>query len=186
MTVSKIKQDTDARMQKCLAAFQAELSKIRTGRASPALVEHIKIDSYGSEMPLNQVASINAQDSRTLAISPWDKGLISVIEKAIMNANLGFNPTTTGDVIRIPMPPMTEERRKDMTRVIRNEAEGARVAIRNVRREANQHIKDLLKDKLVTEDEEHRGQDNIQKLTDKFVGEVDKQATAKETDIMSV
>src|SRR5688572_28238677 len=158
-------QEAELRMQKSIESFKHEMSKMRTGRAHPSLLEHIRIDYYGSEVPLSQVSNVTVQDARTLMISPWEKKLISVIEKAIMTSNLGLNPATSGDVIRIPLPPLTEERRKDLIKVVRNEAENARVSIRNSRRDANTVLKEALKAKTMTEDEEHRLADNVQKLT---------------------
>jgi ribosome recycling factor len=182
----KITQEAEQRMGKCLEAYKAELGKLRTGRANPGLVEHIKVLSYGQEMPLNQVASITAESSRTLAVTPWDKSLVGAIEKAIRSADLGLNPTTTGQVIRIPLPPLTEERRRDLVKIVRDEAERARVGIRNIRRDANQTYKDLLKSKTISEDDERRGQADIQKVTDKFISEVDRMLVTKEADLMEV
>lgn len=184
--IDEIIQDASVRMGKSIEAFKSELSKIRTGRAHPSLLDHIKVDYYGSEVPLAQAANIAVEDSRTLMVSPWEKAMVSVIEKAIMTSDLGLNPNTAGTVIRIPMPPLTEERRKDMVRIVRAEAEGARVAIRNIRRDANNDFKDLLKEKEISEDDEHRAEDNIQKLTDKFVHDVDKLLAEKEAELMEI
>lgn len=181
-----IKKDAKARMSKSIEALRHELSKLRTGRAHASLLDHVIVDYYGSPVPLSQVASVNAEDARTLAVSPWEKKMVPVIEKAILNSDLGLNPVTTGDVIRVPLPALTEERRKDMTRVVRHEAENARVAIRNVRRDANQHLKALIKEESLAKDEERKAEDAIQKLTDEFVEVVEQVLKEKETDLMSV
>lgn len=182
----KIVKDAETRMRKSIDSFKAEIAKLRTGRANPSILEHIRIDYYGSEMPLNQVANIIATDARTLTITPWEKSMVQIIEKAILNSDLGLNPATAGTVIRVPMPPLNEERRKELIKVVRNEAESARVSIRNLRRDANAELKELLKGKQITEDEERRLMDDVQKLTDKFVAEVDQLTTAKESDLMAI
>jgi ribosome recycling factor len=182
----KIVKDAETRMRKSIDSFKVEIAKLRTGRANPSILEHIRVDYYGSEMPLNQVANITITDARTLTISPWEKNMVQVIEKAILSSDLGLNPATTGTVIRVPMPPLNEERRKELIKVVRNEAEAARVSIRNLRRDANAELKELLKSKQVTEDEERRLIDDIQKLTDKFVAEVDQLTAAKESDLMAI
>lgn len=184
--MQSITKEATARMQKSLEALKQELSKVRTGRANPGLLDHIKVSSYGTEVPLNQVASVTAESARTLVVTPWDKTLVQAIEKAIMTADLGLNPNTTGQVIRVPMPLLNEERRKELVKVVRDEAEGARVAVRNIRRDANQELKNLLKDKQINEDEERRTQAEIQKLTDKFIAEVDQLLMKKETELMEV
>ncbi len=184
--IDEIITDARNRMQKSVEAFKAELSKIRTGRAHPSLLDHIRVDYYGSEVPLTQTANVAVEDSRTLMVSPWEKSMVSVIEKAIMTSDLGLNPNTAGTVIRIPMPPLTEERRRDLVRVVRAEAEGARVAIRNIRRDANNDFKELLKEKEISEDDERRAQDEIQKLTDRFVQEADKLLAGKEAELMEI
>lgn len=184
--IEDIKKDAASRMVKSIESLKQELTKIRTGRAHTSLLDHIKVDAYGSEMPLNQVASVTASDARTLTVTPWDKNMVQPIEKAIMHSDLGVNPATSGTVIRVPLPPLTEERRRDMVKVVRNEAEGTRVAIRNIRRDANNDLKALLKEKEISEDEEHRGQDDIQKLTDKYIAEADKVLAAKEADLMEI
>jgi ribosome recycling factor len=184
--IDEIIQDARVRMGKSVEAFKSELSKIRTGRAHPSLLDHIKIDYYGSQVPLAQAANITVEDSRTLMVSPWEKPMVAVIEKAIMTSDLGLNPNTAGTVIRIPMPPLTEERRKDMVRIVRAEAEGARVAIRNIRRDANNDFKELLKEKEISEDDERRAQDAIQKLTDKFIQDADKLLAEKEAELMEI
>lgn len=184
--IEDIKKDANERMQKCVLALRNELKKLRTGRAHPSLVDHLKVDYYGTNTPLSQVARINVEDARTLVVTPFDKGMVQVIEKAIMKSDLGLMPNTAGTVIRIPMPPLTEERRRDMTKVVRNEAEGARVAVRNVRRDVLNDVKELLKEKLVTQDEDHRAQDEIQKLTDKYIAEIEQVLVEKEKEVMQV
>ena len=184
--ISETKQDAQERMKKSVEALHHEFTKIRTGRAHPSLLDHIKVDYYGSEMPLNQVASVSVSDSRTLTVTPWEKTMVSAVEKAILNSGLGLNPVTAGEVIRVPMPALNEERRKELIKVVRTEAESARVSIRNVRRDANGLVKNMLKDKSITEDEERRLNDDVQKLTDKFIVEVDQLLTAKETDLMAI
>lgn len=184
--LAELKKDVEARMKKSLDALHAELTKLRTGRAHPSLLDHVMVSYYGNATPLNQVAAITVSDARTLTITPWEKNMVPAIEKAILTAELGLNPATAGTVIRIPMPPLSEERRKDMIKVARAEAENGRVSIRNVRRDANNHLKEQLKKKLITEDEERRAQDEIQKITDRFVKEVDKILATKEADLMEV
>lgn len=186
MTPSEIQKDAKARMQKSVENFRQELTKLRTGRAHTSLLDHIRVDYYGSEVPLNQAASVSVQDARTLLVQPWDKSLVPIIEKAILNSDLGLNPATAGQVIRIPLPPLTEERRRDLTRVVGQEAEHARVAIRNIRRDANHHLKDLLKEKDITEDEEHDAEAAIQKLTDDSIEKIDSISHSKEQELMEV
>jgi ribosome recycling factor len=181
-----LKKDADARMHKCVQAFQADLKKLRTGRAHPSLVEHLKVDYYGSEVPLQQVANISVEDARTLTISPWEKSMVGPIEKAIHKSELGLSPMTAGQVIRVPLPPLTEERRRDITKVVRQDAENARVSIRNVRRDVLADIKELLKEKEISQDDERKAQDEIQKLTDRHVAEIDQQLAAKEKEILQV
>lgn len=184
--IQDVKKDADARMKKSIESFKSELSKIRTGRAHTSLLDHVTVEYYGSQVPLSQVASISVEDARTLMVSPWEKQMVAVIEKAILTSDLGLNPATAGMAIRVPMPPLTEERRRDLVKVVRHEAENARVAIRNIRRDANNDLKSLLKDKDISEDEERRGQDDIQKLTDKYVAEVDQLLGVKEKELMEV
>ena len=184
--IEEIKEDARTRMGKSIEAMKQELSKIRTGRAHASLLDHVKVDYYGSEVPLAQAANISVEDSRTLMVSPWEKAMVPAIEKAIMKSDLGLNPNTAGSVIRIPMPPLTEERRKDMVRIVRSEAEATRVAIRNIRRDANNDFKELLKEKEISEDDARRAEDDIQKLTDHFVAEVEKLLTVKETELMEI
>ncbi len=184
--IDEIVADAESRMGKSIDAFKNDLRKIRTGRAHPSLLDHIKIDYYGSDVPLSQVANISVEDSRTLVVSPWEKQMVQAIEKAIMKSDLGLNPNSAGVVIRIPLPPLTEERRKDMVRIVRAEAEGGRVAMRNIRRDANSDFKDLLKEKEISEDDERSAQDEIQKLTDKYVKEVDTLLSTKEAELMEI
>ena len=184
--IKEIQEDAGTRMGKSIEAMKQALSKIRTGRAHASLLDHIKVDYYGSEVPLAQAANITVEDSRTLMVSPWEKPMVQVIEKAIMKSNLGLNPNTAGTSIRIPMPPLTEERRKDMVRIVRAEAEATRVAIRNIRRDANSDFKELLKEKEISEDDERHAQDDIQKLTNHFVDEADKLLAGKEAELMEI
>ena len=184
--IEEILKDADERMNKTLKALRNELSKIRTGRAHPSLLEHISVNYYGSQVPLNQAANINVLDARTLGVAPWDKSMVSDIEKAILNSDLGLNPVTTGSVMRVPLPALTQERRKELTRVVRSEAEKSRVAIRNIRRDANHHIKELLKEKLITEDEDRKQEDKIQKITDTHVKDVDNILKDKEAELMEI
>ena len=181
-----LKKDATARMQKCVVVFQADLKKLRTGRAHPSLIEHLKVDYYGSDVPLQQVAGISVEDARTLVVSPWEKGMVSAIEKAIYKSDLNLTPNTAGMVIRIPLPPLTEERRRDITKVVRHDAENARVSVRNVRRDALSDAKEMLKEKMISQDDERRAQDEIQKLTDRFVAEIDQLLAAKEKEILQV
>jgi ribosome recycling factor len=181
-----IRKDAVTRMTKCVQTFQAETKKLRTGRAHTSLVDHLKVDYYGSEVPLQQIASIAVEEGRTLVISPYEKSSVQAVEKAILKSDLGLTPMTAGTVIRIPMPPLTEERRKELTKVIRHDAENARVAVRNVRRDVMASVKELLKKKLVSQDDERRGEVEIQKLTDKYVAEIDQVLAAKEKEIMQV
>lgn len=184
--VEDIKDDAQTRMRKSIDAFVQELSKLRTGRANTSLLDHVMISYYGSDVPIHQVANVSVADARALVVQPWERKMVPDIEKAIMNANLGLNPVTAGEVIRVPLPILTEERRREMTRVVRAEAEQARVAVRNIRRDANSTFKDLVKEKELTEDDDRRASDDIQKLTDKFVAEIDDLLKAKETDLMEV
>jgi ribosome recycling factor len=184
--IDDVKNNAAGRMKKSVEALQHELAKIRTGRAHPSLLDHITVNYYGSEVPIKQVANITAEDARTLAVTPWEKGMVQAVEKAIMQSDLGLNPNTAGTVIRVPMPPLTEERRRDLIKVARHEAEQGRVAIRNVRRDANQDLKEMVKEKLISEDDERRGEEAVQKLTDQYVKEVDKVLEEKEADLMSI
>ena len=184
--IEEILKDADDRMNKTLKALASELAKIRTGRAHPSLLEHISVNYYGSQVPLNQAANINVLDARTLGVTPWDKNMVADIEKAIMNSDLGLNPVTAGTVMRVPLPILTEERRKELTRVVRSEAEKARVAIRNIRRDANHHLKEMLKEKLITEDEDRRQEDKIQKITDVHIKDIDNTLKEKEMELMEI
>ena len=184
--IDEILDDAEKRMKKSVEALKSELTKLRTGRAHTSLLDHIQVDYYGNPTPLTQVASVTVADARTLAVTPWEQNMVAVIEKAIITSDLGLNPTTAGKVIRVPLPMLTEERRKDMIRVVRHEGEGARVAIRNIRRDANSDFKSLLKDKEITEDEERQAEDSVQKLTDKYVKEVDAVLEVKEKDLMEL
>jgi ribosome recycling factor len=181
-----IKKDATSRMGKCVETFQADLKKLRTGRAHPSLIENLKVDYYGTDTPLKQVANISVEDARTLVVSPWEKSIVQAIEKAIHKSDLGLNPMSAGTVIRIPLPPLTEERRRDITKVVRADAENARVAVRNVRRDVITDVKEALKEKLITQDDEKKAEQDIQKLTDKYVAEIDAQLAAKEKEIMQV
>ncbi len=184
--IDDLKNDAAARMAKSVEALGHELAKIRTGRAHPSLLDHVTVSYYGSEMPIRQVANVTAEDARTLAVTPWEKGMVQAVEKAIMQSDLGLNPNTAGSVIRVPLPPLTEERRRDLIKVARHEAEQARVAVRNIRRDANADLRELTKDKTISEDDERRGQEAVQKLTDRYVKEVDDVLAAKEADLMSI
>lgn len=181
-----IRKEAEAKMVKTLEALKNDLSKLRTGRAHPSLLEHIKVDYYGTPTPLSQVANVSVGDARTLMVTPWEKNLIQAIEKAILTAELGLNPSNSGSAIRVPLPPLNEERRKELTKMVKNEGENARVAVRNARRDANNHYKELLKAKTMSEDDERRAQDAMQKLTDKYIAEVDKLLIAKEAELMEV
>lgn len=184
--LDEIKKDAADRMSKSVDSLRQEMTKIRTGRAHTSLLDHITVEYYGSQAPLNQVSNVGVEDSRTLTVTPWEKDMVSVIEKAIMNSDLGLNPSSAGTVIRVPLPPLTEERRKDMIRVVRHEAEGSRIAVRNVRRDAISDIKDLLKEKMIGEDDEHRAEDEIQGITDKYVAEIDQVLAEKESELMEI
>ena len=181
-----LKKDCIQRMVKCVQQFQADTKKLRTGRAHPSLVENLKVDYYGTETPLNQLANISIEDARTLLINPWDKGAVQAVEKAIYKSELGLTPNTAGSVIRVPLPPLTEERRRDLVKVCRAEAEQAKVAVRNIRRVAISDLKDLLKEKEIAEDDERRGHDEVQKLTDAHIKKIDEALAAKEQEILSV
>ena len=184
--IADVKKNAEQKMQKSLEALKADLGKVRTGRAHTGILDHITVDYYGTQMPLNQVANLTLIDARTIGIAPWEKKMGAVIEKAIRDSDLGLNPAAQGDLIRVPMPALTEERRRELTKVVRHEGENAKVAVRNLRRDANHHLKELLKQKAVPEDDERRAQEEIQKLTDKFIAEIDKLLAAKEADLMAV
>ncbi len=184
--IDDFKKDATVRMTKCVQQFQADLKKLRTGRANPSLVENLKVDYYGTETPLSQLANIGVEDARTIVITPWDKSAIQAVEKTIYKSDLGLTPNTAGSVIRVPLPPLTEERRRDITKVVRGDAEAARVSVRNVRRDVLQDVKEALKEKMISQDEEKRAQEEIQKLTDKHVAEIDAALAVKEKEIMQV
>jgi ribosome recycling factor len=184
--IDDIKKDAAKRMDKSIESLRGEMTKLRTGRAHTSLLDHITVEYYGSQVPLGQVSNINVEDSRTLTVSPWEKGMVQAIERAIMHSDLGLNPVTAGTIIRVPLPPLTEERRKDMIRLVRQEAEGGRVAIRNIRRDALNDLKELAKEKLIGADDERRGQEEIQAITDKHIAEIDRVLADKERDLMEV
>jgi ribosome recycling factor len=184
--IPEIKKTTESKMTRSVEALKDALSKIRTGRAHTGILDHIHVDYYGSPTPINQVANVTLADSRTIAVQPWEKKMVPVVEKALRDSDLGINPVTQSDVIRLPMPPLTEERRRDLTKVVRHDGENAKVAVRNIRRDANEQLKKLLKDHEITEDDERRAQDDIQKLTDRFIADIDKIVAEKETEVMSV
>ena len=186
MTIADVKNTTEHKMQKSLEALKIDLAKVRTGRAHIGLLDHVQVEYYGSMVPVNTVANVTLLDTRTLGVQPWEKGMVSKVEKAIRDCDLGLNPATQGEVIRVPMPALTEERRRDLIKVVKHECENARVAMRNLRRDANATLKDLLKNKSCSEDEERRAQEDVQKLTDKYVAEVDKQFAQKEVELMAV
>jgi ribosome recycling factor len=186
MTTADIKKNAETKMARSVEAFKGELQKIRTGRAHPGLLDQVHVDYYGSQVPISQVANVSLLDARTISVQPWEKGMGAKIEKAIRESDLGLNPQTSGDLIRVPMPALTEERRKDLTKVVRHAGEEAKVAVRNLRRDANDHAKKMLKDKEVTEDEERRLQDEVQKLTDRTIAEIDKLVQGKEAEILAV
>jgi ribosome recycling factor len=186
MTIADVKSTTEHKMQKSVEALKIDLAKVRTGRAHIGLLDHVQVDYYGSMVPVNTVANVTLLDTRTLGVQPWEKNMVSKVEKAIRDCDLGLNPAAQGDVIRVPMPALTEERRRDLIKVVKHECENARVAMRNLRRDANATLKDLLKNKACSEDEERRAQDDIQKLTDKYVSEVDKQFAQKEIELMAI
>jgi ribosome recycling factor len=186
MTTADIKKTTEAKMDQSIAAFKNNLTKIRTGRANPALLDSVMVDYYGNPTPLNQVANVSLLDSRTISIQPWEKGMGAKIEKAIRESDLGLNPASMGDLIRVPMPPMSEERRKELTKLVKSEGENAKVAVRNLRRDANEAVKKLVKDKLASEDDQKRAEADIQKVTDRHIAEIDQLVAAKDQDIMAV
>ncbi|HFQ13558.1 MAG TPA: ribosome recycling factor [Gammaproteobacteria bacterium] len=184
--IDELMKDAETRMGKSVESLKNDLSKIRTGRAHTSLLDHITVEYYGAEVPLSQVANISVSDARTLAVTPWEKQMVAPIEKAIMNSDMGLNPMTAGEVIRVPLPALTEERRKDLIRIVRQEGEGARVAVRNIRRDVISDFKSLLKDKEITEDEERHAEDDVQKITDKYVAMIDELLKEKEKDLMAI
>ncbi len=186
MAIADVKKSAEQKMQKSLETLRADLGKVRTGRAHTGILDHIHVDYYGNPTPLNQIANVSLLDARTISVTPWEKKMMAAIEKAIRDADLGLNPASMGDLIRVPMPALTEERRRDLTKVVRGEAENARVAVRNIRRDANNALKELLKSRVISEDDERRAQDDVQKLTDRHIAEIDKALVAKEADLMAV
>ncbi|MBX3641280.1 MAG: ribosome recycling factor [Nitrosomonas sp.] len=184
--IADVKKSAEQKMQKSLEALRVDLSKIRSGRAHTGLLDHVTVDYYGAPTPINQVANVNLIDTRTIGVIPWEKKMASAIEKAIRDSDLGLNPMSVGEAIRVPMPPLTEERRRELTKVVKQEAENVRIAMRNIRRDANAHLKELLKSKEISEDEERRGQDEVQKLTDRYIAEIEKVLQAKEAELMAI
>jgi ribosome recycling factor len=185
-TIAEIKKTMEGKMDQSIAAFKNNLTKIRTGRANPALLDTVHVEYYGSMLPLSQVANVALLDARTISVQPWEKGMGAKIEKAIRESDLGLNPASMGDLIRVPMPPMSEERRKEMTKLVRHEGEGAKIAIRNLRRDANEHVKKLVKDKVASEDDQKRSEADVQKVTDRHIAEIEKMVETKEQEIMAV
>jgi ribosome recycling factor len=186
MTVADVKKTTEQKMNKSIETLKADLAKVRTGRAHAGILDHVKVDYYGNPTQLSQVANITLIDARTIGVQPWEKKMVGAIEKAIRESDLGLNPATQGDLIRVPTPPLTEERRKEMVKLVKTEAEDAKIAVRNIRRDANEGLKRLLKDKAISEDDERRAQDDVQKLTDRFVAEIDKLVAEKEKEVLTV
>ncbi len=184
--ISELLKTTEQKMQKSIEVLKTDLAKVRTGRAHTGLLDHVMVEYYGSMVPVNQVANVTLIDARTIGVQPWEKNMLNKVERAIRDSDLGLNPSNQGEIIRVPMPPLTEERRRDLTKVVRQEGETAKVAVRNLRRDANQHLKDAVKDKEISEDDERRGQDLIQKLTDKYVSEIDKLLADKEQELMQI
>lgn len=186
MSIEEIKKTAEAKMAKSIESLKGELQKVRTGRAHPGLLDQIQVEYYGAMVPLSQVANVTLLDARTISVQPWEKGMGAKIEKAIRESDLGLNPAAQGDLLRVPMPALTEERRKDLTKIVRHAGEDCKIAVRNLRRDANEHLKKLLKDKLATEDEERRSQDDVQKLTDRVIAEIDRLIHAKEAEVLAV
>ena len=186
MTIADIKKNAETKMGKSIESLKAELQKIRTGRAHPGILDQVHVDYYGSPVPISQVANVSLLDARTISVQPWEKGMGPKIEKAIRESDLGLNPSAQGDLLRVPMPALTEERRRDLTKVVRSAGEDAKVAVRNLRREANEQLKRLLKDKAVSEDDERRGQDDVQRLTDRVVAEIDRLVQSKDAEVLAV
>jgi ribosome recycling factor len=184
--IADLKKSAEQKMQKTVDALKHDYQKVRTGRAHTGLLDHIQVDYYGSMMPINQVANVTLADARTIAVQPWEKKMVQVVEKAIRDSDLGLNPATSGDMIRVPMPPLTEDRRKELIKVVRHEAENARIAVRNIRRDTNEHLKKLLKDHEVSEDDERHAEVDVQKLTDRYITEIDKVLQGKEADLLAV
>lgn len=186
MMIPELKKTTEQKMQKSIEVLKSDLAKVRTGRAHTGLLDHVMVEYYGSMVPINQVANVTLVDARTIGVQAWEKPMMAKVEKAIRDSDLGLNPSNQGDIVRVPMPALTEERRRDLTKVVRHEGENAKVAVRNLRRDANQHLKDAVKDKSISEDDERRAQDDIQKLTDKHIAEIDKLLAQKEQELMQI
>jgi ribosome recycling factor len=186
MNIAEIQKSTEQKMQKSVDALKADLTKIRTGRAHTGLLDHIQVDYYGSMVPIGQVAQVGLGDARTITVQPWEKKMVPVVEKAIRDSDLGLNPATSGDIVRVPMPVLTEQRRKELVKVVKHEGENAKIAVRNLRRDANHHVKEMLKAKSISEDDDRRAEEAIQKMTDRFVGEVDKLIAEKEKEVLTV
>ncbi len=186
MNISEVKKNAETKMSKSVDSLKADLAKVRTGRANPGILDHVQVDYYGNPTPINQVANISLIDGRTISVQPWEKKMVNAVEKAIRDSDLGLNPSSVGDIIRVPMPPLTEERRKEMVKLVKTEGEDAKVAVRNIRRDANEYLKKMVKDKACSEDDERRAQDDIQKLTDKYVKQIDGLLTEKEKEVMTV
>jgi ribosome recycling factor len=186
MMIPELKKTTEQKMQKSIDVLKADLTKVRTGRAHTGLLDHVMVEYYGNMVPINQVGNVTLIDSRTIGVQVWEKPMVQKVEKAIRDSDLGLNPANQGDIIRVPMPALTEERRRDLTKVVRHESENAKIAIRNLRRDANQQLKDAIKDKTISEDDDHRAQDDIQKLTDRYIAEVDKLLAQKEQELMQI
>jgi len=184
--IADLKKSAEQKMQKSLEALKTDLAKVRTGRAHTGILDHVMVDYYGSPTAINQIANITLVDSRTIGVAPWEKKMVGAVERAIRDSDLGLNPSSQGDLIRVPMPALTEERRKELIKVVKQEGEGAKVAVRNIRRDANAHLKDLLKDKAISEDDDRRAQEDIQKITDRYVADVDKMLQVKETELMAI
>lgn len=186
MNISEVKKNAETKMSKSVDSLKADLAKVRTGRANPGILDHVQVDYYGNPTPINQVANISLIDGRTISVQPWEKKMVNAVEKAIRDSDLGLNPSSVGDIIRVPMPPLTEERRKEMVKLVKTEGEDAKVAVRNIRRDANEYLKKMVKDKACSEDDERRAQDDIQKLTDKYVKQIDGLLAEKEKEVMTV
>lgn len=186
MNISEVKKNAETKMSKSVDSLKTDLAKVRTGRANPGILDHVQVDYYGNPTPINQVANITLIDGRTISVQPWEKKMVNAVEKAIRDSDLGLNPSSVGDIIRVPMPPLTEERRREMVKLLKTEGEDAKVAVRNIRRDANEYLKKMVKDKTCSEDEERRAQDDIQKLTDKYVKQIDGLLAEKEKEVMTV
>lgn len=186
MNISEVKKNAETKMSKSVDSLKTDLAKVRTGRANPGILDHVQVDYYGNPTPINQVANITLIDGRTISVQPWEKKMVNAVEKAIRDSDLGLNPSSVGDIIRVPMPPLTEERRREMVKLVKTEGEDAKVAVRNIRRDANEYLKKMVKDKTCSEDEERRAQDDIQKLTDKYVKQIDGLLAEKEKEVMTV